>query len=364
MKIQSLYFDAVGPLQNREIHFTDDWSGQPHGRVLLSGPNGCGKSTVLRAVAALWQAAAHWLDRGQTLPRPSPVREWLQRWGGVAVVFTDAAFLDDPSARFGLYFGDQTWIDALRQRMKGFDQVQWLGETVQRTGQRGNPTRKLVRPAAPWVDRLTAARRKMVVDFQDTPLPNIVHLDAEERRWVSPRKRLGEFLPEQASNRWLPRYEATDDWDGQLEASLINLKLTNEKRFQKVLAVLNRFLHGKQIDPVIAEGSNRLQVRMARGTSRKPFIGIDDLSAGEHQVLIMLFLVARWAERGAIVMIDEPDLYLHPSLVGVLLASVEQLVDNLGGQLLLTSHLPSVWQRYETTGLRHELAMEDARDQG
>jgi predicted ATPase len=82
---------------------------------------------------------------------------------------------------------------------------------------------------------------------------------------------------------------------------------------------------------------------------------IDDLSAGEHQVLIMITLLTRWAEEGGIVMIDEPDLYLHPSLVSTMLSSIEQIVDDKKGQLIITSHQPEIWQRYELNGKRIEL---------
>jgi AAA15 family ATPase/GTPase len=54
-------------------------------------------------------------------------------------------------------------------------------------------------------------------------------------------------------------------------------------------------------------------------------------------------------------MIDEPDLYLHPSLVSSFLAQLEALVEEQQGQLLITSHLPSVWSRYEAQGKRIQL---------
>lgn len=50
---------------------------------------------------------------------------------------------------------------------------------------------------------------------------------------------------------------------------------------------------------------------------------LDELSAGEHQVLILVYLISRWLQPGGIVLIDEPDLYLHPSLVSGLLANLE-----------------------------------------
>ena len=73
------------------------------------------------------------------------------------------------------------------------------------------------------------------------------------------------------------------------------------------------------------------------------------------EILILLYLLARWAEPGAVVLIDEPDLYLHPSLVNGLLSSLEKLVADIGGQLIITSHQPEIWQRYEASGKRIEL---------
>jgi predicted ATPase len=47
-------------------------------------------------------------------------------------------------------------------------------------------------------------------------------------------------------------------------------------------------------------------------------------------------------------MIDEPDLYLHPSVVYSFLARVESQVEEKKGQLLIASHSPDVWNRYDT----------------
>lgn len=352
MKITRLEFNEAGPLRQQRFDFIDDWSGDVERRILFSGPNGCGKSTVLRAVAMLWEAAGYWLDHRKTLPRSHPVREWLQRWGGIAMTLHGAGPPEAAGQPVGLIFGDAAWCQA---RMAETPDVLWLGESVARTGKPGNPKRELYLPGADWFQDWSMARGKLILGFEKTPLSNVIFLDAEERRWVTPRRNVGEHLAEAPALRWLTRYLATEDWRGQLEASLINLKVTQPRRFFLVLEELNRFLVGKRIEPDIKPGDNRLRVKLEgqRGVSHS----LDELSAGEHQVLIILYLIARWAEKGALVLIDEPDLYLHPSLISGLMSRIESLVHELDGQLLITSHIPEVWRRYESSGRRIDLGV-------
>jgi energy-coupling factor transporter ATP-binding protein EcfA2 len=378
MKIQSIHFHDVGPLHDCHISCVDDWTGKVNTQVLLSGPNGCGKSTVLRAVAMLWEAAGYWLDHRQPLPKNHPARIWLQRWGGVAVVLAETGLTGDADLPIGLFFGDQPWAvkpgglsdgqqaapsheslaSASFSPNEQASPIHWIGESSETNGNRSTPKRTLRIPDDNWLTAWSGIRKKMILGFETVQTPNLLFMDAEERRWVTPKKRVGEFLAESPPLRWLPRYVATEDWEGQLEASLINLKLTNQEKFDKVLDSLNAFLFDKGIEPDIPEGSNRLRIKLTNGIPG--FITLDDLSAGEHQVLIMIYLIARFAEQGCVVMIDEPDLYLHPSLIGLLLARLENMVRELGGQLLLTSHVPAVWERYEITGRRIELGAKPA----
>lgn len=356
MKIKSLHFQDVGPLGNQSINLLNDWDDSIEARALLSGPNGCGKSTVLRSVAMLWEALGYWLDHRKPLPRSHVAREWLQRWGGCAVIL-EGVF--DGAPTVGLIFGDAFWCDSLQDNMP---HVQWIGESVARTGKPGNPKRQLFLPNFEWVTRWGDMRKRMILSFDKVDIPNVVFLDAEERRWVSPRKNVGEHAAELAGRRWLPKYMASEDWKDQLESSLITLKTTQLHRYHLIIKLLNEFLSGKEIDPDIQPGESRLRVKL-KG-KRGQYHSLDELSAGEHQVLIMLYLLARWAEQGAVVLIDEPDLYLHPSLVGGLLSSLEKLVKDIDGQLLITSHMPEIWQRYEASGRRVELGQNAADVEG
>ena len=347
MKIQSLHMKHVGPIENRNIDFYDEWSGQIYNRILFSGPNGCGKSIVLRAISLLWDVTGYWLDNRRVLQKSDLRHNWLQQWAGIAMILTD---LPHVKTSIGIFVGERSWLEGLDTKHKG---IEWIGERLEKKGKSGIARRNLVIPENEWVNTWAESRKKMILTFENAKTPNFIYLDAEERRWVSPKRNLGQALPEDSKLRWLVTYQATEDWKGQLEASLLNLKTVKLHKFHDVIRGLNEFLIGKEIDPNVKPGKNRLRVNL-KGL-RDQSHSIDDLSAGEHQVLIQIYLISRWLERGGIVMIDEPDLYLHPSLISGFLAKLESLVEENQGQLLITSHIPEVWERYEARGMRIRL---------
>ncbi|MDO9179514.1 MAG: ATP-binding protein [Agitococcus sp.] len=351
MKIKKLLFNDLGPLGTQEISLQNDWDDSIEARVLFTGANGCGKSTVLRSVAMLWEAVGYWLDYRKPLPKNHIAREWLQRWGGCAVILEGIPNTHQP---IGLFFGERDWIEKLSAKESS---IEWMGEGISYTEKNNISKRALFLPESKWLNDWADARKKMILSFEKSSYPNVVFLDAEERRWVQPKRNVGEAKADDSSLRWLPRYIASDDWKGQLEASLITLKTTQLHTYHSVIRQLNEFLAGKEIDPDIKAGENRLRVKLKgqRGQSHT----LDELSAGEHQVLILIYLLARWAEEGCVVLIDEPDLYLHPSLVSVMLANLEKMVAEKHGQLIMTSHQPEIWQRYEASGKRIELGAKE-----
>lgn len=351
MKITAIYSQDVGPISNDPILFNNDWTEAIEDRLLFTGPNGCGKSTILRAIAMLWVAAGYWLDQRKVLPQKHEARIWLQRWNGIAIVFDGIQPFHESAV--GLVFGTLDWVDALKSQ---HTEITWLGEAVARTGKPGQPKRALYMPKEDWLDSWSENRKKLILSHDKVLGPNIIYLDAEERRWVPPKRNLSEPSPDLLSQRWLTKYVVSDDWKGQLEASLITLKTTQLHQFHDVIRSLNNFLNGKEIDANIKPGEGRLRVKIKgrRGVSHS----IDELSAGEHQVLILIYLISRWMQPGGVVLIDEPDLYLHPSLIEPLLSTIEQLVSEKEGQLLITSHAVDVWRRYENLGMRIQLKIQ------
>jgi hypothetical protein len=345
MKIRSIHTQDAGPLASQVFDFKDSWSDEVAPRVLFSGPNGTGKSWLLRATATLWGAFGHWLHTRSPLPARPSDHDRFRQWGSFALMLEQTPFGASPLL---LVHGTIDFIDTLDRL---YPDHALVGERVPRSTNGRSAGRELIwRPQGLRLDDWAEARHRMLVSPEGGGSPNVIFLDAEERRWVKPRRGLGEIKPEDLGQRWLAGYHASEQWEGQLEASLLALKAAAPERFFGLVHDMNGFLSGKEILTEIRVGENR--IRVALRDHAGSVHGLDELSAGEHQVLIQIYMVGRWLEPGGIVLIDEPDLHLHPSLIPGFLSRLEQMVAARDGQLLITSHVPDIWNRYEAIGQR------------
>ena len=87
------------------------------------------------------------------------------------------------------------------------------------------------------------------------------------------------------------------------------------------------------LDPRSDYGAT-LKVRTAEGLEHT----LDQLSSGEQEALGLMFFVRRLSSRGGVLLIDEPELHLHPALQRSLFAILEGIADR--AQVLISTHSP------------------------
>lgn len=352
MRISAIETVDAGPLGTQTFDFVDGWSGEVADKILLSGPNGCGKSTLLRGISLLWRAFGHWLNEGTSIIRANHAEyELLTQWKGFACKIKNF----QPHANGLILFYGTT--DFYNQLATKFNTSIFIGEISWDDDRRDATTiNTLSKEENIHFNNWAEEYQRSLVSFQSSKLPNVIFLDAEQRRWINPPEGPCKFIQDNLKLRWSPSYIANNTWENQLEAALISLKASNQERFIQTIDRMNGFLLGKKILKDIVYGENRIQVQIS---NKAKIHRLDELSSGERQVLIQLYMVERWMEQGGVVLIDEPDLYLHPSLIAGFLAQLEKMVAERNGQLIITSHVPEVWERYESRGMRVQMELQE-----
>jgi len=318
MRIRNIELHGYGPFREKlSLSFQDEFAGKPYDRVLLSGPNGCGKTSILDGIVYPWEQfngqeeKVYQVSSEQVMPN-------LHSYFGKIKPFFLLTFVDYFQSMFTIY---QTT------------------EKVSRT---------VIDPSI--AEKITVERKKLLLGERSVS-PNIVYLD-NRRNWVMSSNSIGDTYAEDI-NRWVPRYRPTREWKSQIELSMLNLKIIDDEKFKKVLDDINSFFQEKFIESkVFEEDKGRLRVTIC-GSNKSHTL--DALSSGEQQVIVLIYMVSRYLQPGGVVLIDEPDLFLHPSLVDRLLSRIEAIVKERDGQIIIASHNPDIWRRYESVGLRIRL---------
>ncbi|WP_157729331.1 AAA family ATPase [Tumebacillus algifaecis] len=340
MKLKSIRIKDVKRLHNTSISFYDKMGDKVRNRTIIVGKNGSGKTTLLEVIYGI----AYLLEKGvrgiqdgiqdeEIIDFFSPgateacfeypvldgTNQLLVRTGKAFQAFDKGpapAVQDDVNIAKGDYVGQDRMPDCL----------------VSRTESGRKFLEKVQIAAAGLEDR--------------TPIGNVLYFPTD--RFAKFSGGSGELVNEKPEFRWCYRFNRDqDEWKGSLESFLVWLyfhDLQREKlgypgssKFEEFKAMINRFLEGKRITTV--NTSFKVEV-IESGTNRT--YGLEALSSGEKQVILLLGEIYRYISVGSLILIDEPEIHLHPVWQRIFIATLTDLCEKYDAQLILTTQSPEI----------------------
>src|SRR5262249_40887471 len=138
--------------------------------------------------------------------------------------------------------------------------------------------------------------------------------------------------------RWLATYHTSVD----LESLLLTVQAHSREEYDAAIQLINQSLDNQRKE-IVGFGPHGLLVRGKTEYGAEYEHSIEKLSSGEKQMLLLIGFLAATMRRGGIVLIDEPDLHIHMVMVQQLLSSIEAVVKERDGQLIVAAHSQEVW---------------------
>jgi hypothetical protein len=316
----------------RALRARDDRLLGPHGRpyaaVCLRGLNGSGKTTYLEALAELWQ----WFRRCTQVrgfAKPTGTRV-LAEGRLVAALFTG---LPGPRARLWIAWGRP---EALQAALADDPDSPY-------TFRKGQPSWDA--QVLEWWDKAFTSA-ELGVDATGAP-PSFVWIEAENK--YVPELRANELLNPTPAPSFVPvaRYLPTARGPSHLEGLLRTLFLARRDRWDTLAKAVSELRPGLSLLDRFDAATQRPLFQLSTGAT----LSLDRLSAGERSLLINLAMILRWLSPGGIVLLDEPELHQHLSLMRANLSVTDALVTSppFDGQLFVASHAPEVWDHFRRT---------------
>ena len=312
-------------------------------KFLLQGGNGSGKTTILDTIRILWELFGDWIDCGGEPDRLH--KRIIERTQNSAVVFAINA--DWAAIEFGDFpsSGEYFWICAGSQ----------FGYQNFRTMHSGNCAVIYVTFQTGNIDFETNLkfdwmrfRHESLVNR--TPQPNMLAFRPDNRMLKDPT-RDGPRLIDTTQLNWSAVYTPEHD----LSSVLLTVRALRPEAFDQTLELVNLALQHRDKRLIGFGADGRLKVESEtsrRGTIQHP---VELLSSGERQVLLLVAYTAGFLREGGILLIDEPDLHLHPSLIPQLMQTLDLIVRQRKAQMIVASHSERVWDFFSRDEEKIEL---------
>jgi predicted ATPase len=318
VKVQQFFLRNVRSIKELDLDFRDPVTGKPMSRIVLAGTNGSGKTTILECIFGLIRSFG----------KSELDFSYLENSGGHARLV-----LEPPSQA-----SSHPWVVLFNMKptsddMRSGKYLQWeyLGEELGFEGRYGSAIEFYLNP--------------------DSFLTNASLVYLTHGRRLLPTSS-GPIVPEE-NNPWAYRHESTSQWEGSVESYLVwqnylDLEDRNKgvraDRFQRIANVINQVFDHKRL-----VGVERARVVVDVAGQAKH--GLDDLSSGEQQIVLMLVEITRHIKQGGIVLLDEPEISLHPAWQRGLMAALDKVIEQYDAQVILATHSLEI----ATSVLPHEV---------
>jgi energy-coupling factor transporter ATP-binding protein EcfA2 len=328
-----------------------------HRRLLLQGANGSGKTTILETISTLWRFWGEWIDEGPGSPPPEEqLNHYLASADLAAVEFVGIP--NTPALWIGT--GKLPEWQALGTTYPGATTagLVWSGEMVFQypdPAASGEPHAPLwFRTGPSWDIQLPPgdflARRQRSLAGSES-FPNVVYFPPEGRTIRPPDRPRGEIIDTTRFN-WTAVYDPTIN----LDSVLLTVKALSPDRFDECLRLVNLALGHRQKRITGFGPKGRLIVAGTTESGVSYQHPIEELSSGERQILLLVGFVVAFLRPGGILLVDEPDLHIHRALVAQLLETLELVVKERQGQIIVASHSQLVWDWFSRDEERVELS--------
>ena len=288
--------------------------------VVLTGKNGTGKSLILEAIVFAW--SSRYDDRERVGP-----------WGDEMSIELDVLLTEDEVAAVAAWHEKAGW----EQPVGGSHRLKRVIHSV-----RGNSSVDETRVVTTLRDAMFQRSHPFAaIDFlpatRQVPLSGNATVDLglfnSDRQDQDRESYLDGFMNNRApvTLKNAPSYLLTLDYQ-----KLISDRqgLDVEDAYDKVTEPF-RLATSKKIrrpEYLPAQGSTQIAVELPSGHEHE----LDKLSSGEQELLALQFFVRRLISTGGILLFDEPEQHLHPSLQATLLSSVQEL--SVASQIFVVSH--------------------------
>lgn len=335
MRIREISFHNFRSFRGRHrISFVDPLADASMPISVLAGTNGTGKTTILDTIEALLAFALE----------PDHPRDLVREAMETGLIHL-AVEVDLPPAN-----GGATALPGLlptmlhiavgrRDLAPGNPERDWSNLVcwlVQR-GKQGSPFRRQ--------SRLGRQLREQVSTMLqgETPLEGgLLYFPHDRRLTVTDKGGPIEPPPEQRS--WLFHHTVSDKWPGSLEQLWVWQNYLDLERGAQGRLSLQPFVEavetilgpGRSIQ--VSEGRALIRPAWRDGEANSEWLRLNQLPSGEQQVLLLFGELARRRRKGAILMIDEPEISLHPTLQRLVVHQLRHLAREWDTQVILATH--------------------------
>ena len=299
MKITSLEVADFPPIKNLKIENLGDI-------VIIAGANGSGKTRLKDAIVQTLQGGSQ-----ITMAIQTTRKEESTAFGGTSITTQQGQpnqvltqYIQN--RRFGgraKYVGSLVQIDSHRNiQTVNYSQVNWLGEDPDDAETPYN-----------WGYGTFTDRWQ---DFM-----NYIH-----QKYAIRDKKLAEELKKNPSQ-------------GE------KIILDNPDPLIKYKEIFAQLLPGKELQDIKPENPREFQYKDSTGV----ILPFGSLSSGEQEVVKVIFDVARKDIKHSIIIVDEPELHLHPTLTFKLIETLKTIGDHTN-QFIFLTHSADLISTYYSTG--------------